>query len=162
MIIPEKLKKILQKDQEIDGIVTYTVSQFGHILEENKLFFFEEYTDHGVIEKCNSGMTIGATYDLSTLLKKEDSGLTFFAGLGYVTKDEVSQTYEYYVWDDFPSLNEGNLVTWISDSKTIPSFEVMLGYDFFKYGLFRLNLNVGYATTHGFIGTIGVGFAPNY
>jgi hypothetical protein len=39
MKIPGRFKSILEKNQELDGIITYTASQFGKILEENKLFF---------------------------------------------------------------------------------------------------------------------------
>ncbi|RYE13413.1 MAG: hypothetical protein EOP34_08885, partial [Rickettsiales bacterium] len=48
MNLPAKFKKILEQDQRIDGIIKYTVSQYGQILGENKLYFFEEYTDHGI------------------------------------------------------------------------------------------------------------------
>ncbi|GAL75709.1 hypothetical protein JCM19275_1592 [Nonlabens ulvanivorans] len=48
IIIPESLNSLLQKDQRLDGIVKKTLSDFGEILKENNLFFFEEYTDHGL------------------------------------------------------------------------------------------------------------------
>lgn len=48
MEIPYSFKEILSKDKRIDGIVTYTISQYSQILEENNLYFFEEYTDHGI------------------------------------------------------------------------------------------------------------------
>ncbi len=50
MNIPPKFEKILQKDQSLHGIVLDVVNDnsFGRILEDNKLFFFEEYTEHGI------------------------------------------------------------------------------------------------------------------
>jgi len=117
-----------------------------------------EYSDYAD-EKNVYGMSFGLTYDLSKFLKTENSGLTLFLGTGYAVKETVSSRYEYYIWDHIPSLNEGNIVTWISDSKTIPIAEVLIGYDFIKNGMLRLNLNVGYATTHGFIGCIGLGLS---
>jgi len=48
MIIPNKLKDILEKDQTLDGFVKLVITSFEPILKDNKLFFFEEYTDHGI------------------------------------------------------------------------------------------------------------------
>jgi len=48
MIIPEKLKEILERDQKIDGLVKTVISSFEPIFKNNDLFFFEEYTDHGI------------------------------------------------------------------------------------------------------------------
>lgn len=117
-----------------------------------------EHTDYAD-EKNIYGMSFGLTYDLSNSLKIENSGLTLFLGTGYAVSETVSSRYEYYIWNHNPSLNEGNIVTWISDSKTIPILEVLIGYDLIKSGMFRLNLNVGYATTHGYIGCIGLGMS---
>lgn len=46
--IPSKFKELLDKDQSLNGVVNTTLSLFGEILEDNKLYFFEEYTDHGI------------------------------------------------------------------------------------------------------------------
>lgn len=46
--IPEKLESILNQSQELDGIVKQTASDFSPIFRDNKLYFFEEYTDHGI------------------------------------------------------------------------------------------------------------------
>lgn len=48
MIIPNRLKEILEKDQTLDGLVKSVITSFDPILKDNKLFFFEEYTDHGI------------------------------------------------------------------------------------------------------------------
>lgn len=45
--LPQRFITKLQNNQEIDGIIKTTLFSFGEILEENKLFFFYEYTDHG-------------------------------------------------------------------------------------------------------------------
>jgi len=48
MIISDKLKEILEKDQRLDGLVKSVITSFEPIFKDNKLFFFEEYTDHGI------------------------------------------------------------------------------------------------------------------
>ncbi|ADB41674.1 HD domain-containing protein [Spirosoma linguale] len=47
IVIPEKLEGILKKDPFLHSIVEQTAASFSKILYESKLFFFEEYTDHG-------------------------------------------------------------------------------------------------------------------
>lgn len=53
MKIPKKFEEILKKNQTIHSIVLDVISSFEPIFNDNKLFFFEEYTDHGIshIEK---------------------------------------------------------------------------------------------------------------
>lgn len=46
--LPDRFKKKIELNQNLEGIVKTTLSNFGEILEENKLFFFGEYTDHGI------------------------------------------------------------------------------------------------------------------
>jgi molecular chaperone HtpG len=48
IILPEKFKIILEKNQELDGILKTTLATFGEILEAKNLYFFEEYTNHGI------------------------------------------------------------------------------------------------------------------
>lgn len=48
IILPERFKNILEKNQYLDGVIKTTLSTFGEILEENKLYFFNEYTNHGI------------------------------------------------------------------------------------------------------------------
>ncbi len=48
IILPARFKDMLETNQELDGIVKITLSAFGDILEENKLSFFSEYTNHGI------------------------------------------------------------------------------------------------------------------
>lgn len=47
MIIPNKIKNILETDQALDGLVKSVITSFEPILK-GELFFFEEYTDHGI------------------------------------------------------------------------------------------------------------------
>lgn len=46
--LPERFKIALEKNQGLDGIIKTTLSNFGEILQENKLYFFYEYTNHGI------------------------------------------------------------------------------------------------------------------
>lgn len=48
MIIPAKLQKILEKDKSLLSLVLNIETSFDPILKDNKLFFFEEYTEHGI------------------------------------------------------------------------------------------------------------------
>lgn len=53
MRLPLKFENILKENQTIYSIVLDVIASFEPILNDNKLFFFEEYTDHGInhIEK---------------------------------------------------------------------------------------------------------------
>jgi len=48
MKIPPKFDEILKRDQALDAMVKGIIADFEPILKDNKLFFFEEYTDHGI------------------------------------------------------------------------------------------------------------------
>jgi len=48
MKIPEKLNCILQTNQALHSIILDIITSFQPIFDDNKLFFFEEYTDHGI------------------------------------------------------------------------------------------------------------------
>lgn len=115
-----------------------------------------QVTNYGVTEKNTYGMSLGVTYDLSDFFNKEDIGLTLFLGTGYAVKQEVSERFEYYIWDGLPELNEGNLITWISKESKLPIIELVLGYDFKLNDNLRFNLNSGYATSLGLIGMFGI------
>lgn len=46
--LPERFQSKLVANQALDGVVKTTISTFGEILEDNDLFFFTEYTNHGI------------------------------------------------------------------------------------------------------------------
>lgn len=46
--IPAKFSGKLEENQELDGIVKTTLHCFSEIIEEKELFFFPEYTNHGI------------------------------------------------------------------------------------------------------------------
>jgi hypothetical protein len=48
MNIPSKFDNILLKDQAMTSVVTSAVTSFEPILKSSSLFFFDEYTDHGI------------------------------------------------------------------------------------------------------------------
>ena len=48
IVLPKKLEGILQKDQRLYTSFLGIIDPFSDILKENKLFFFPEYTDHGI------------------------------------------------------------------------------------------------------------------
>jgi hypothetical protein len=117
-----------------------------------------QVTDYGVVESDTWGMSFGITQRLSKKDNDEGGKLTLFVGSGFATTWEASERYEYYVWYSSPSLNEGNLKYFVTSTETVPIFEILLGYDFKTKGSFKFNVNGGYATRHGFVGMIGLGF----
>lgn len=48
ILLPNRFQIKLEKDQELDGIVKSSLSPFGEILIQNDLYFFGEYTNHGI------------------------------------------------------------------------------------------------------------------
>jgi hypothetical protein len=48
MIIPKRFKDILERNQALHTVVLDVVTSFQSVFDDNKLFFFEEYTDHGI------------------------------------------------------------------------------------------------------------------
>lgn len=48
MKIPEKFKRILDTNQVLNSVILEIITSFQPIFKDNKLFFFEEYTDHGI------------------------------------------------------------------------------------------------------------------
>ncbi|GAA0061923.1 HD domain-containing protein [Clostridium sp. CTA-1] len=47
LIIPNRFRKRLEVDTDLDNIVKSIIRKFSPIVKENKLEFFPEYTDHG-------------------------------------------------------------------------------------------------------------------
>ncbi|MCF4101882.1 ATP-binding protein [Gillisia sp. M10.2A] len=89
MIIPSEFKKILEKNQKLNGIVDYTLSQFGTILRENNLYFFEEYTDHGIqhVESVlESTVRITPAETIDSFLKEDSSSIAIYI-LGTILHD---------------------------------------------------------------------------
>jgi molecular chaperone HtpG len=79
--IPTRLKSILDKDIKLNGFVLNTISTFGEILKENKLFFFEEFTDHGIehIQNVLKASEEVITEKTIELLKPNDVALLVLA-----------------------------------------------------------------------------------
>ncbi len=75
--LPERFKIALEKNQELDGIIKTTLATFGDILEENKLYFFYEYTNHGIkhiedVLASSDNLITDETF--SNILSSEDIG----------------------------------------------------------------------------------------
>lgn len=71
MKIPNRFINILLTDQSLHSTVLAIVSDFQPILKDNKLFFFEEYTDHGIehieaVLRSASEIITEQTYDILT------------------------------------------------------------------------------------------------
>lgn len=48
LVLPKKFENILKRNQELYADVLGTVKEFAEVLKKNELYFFEEYTDHGI------------------------------------------------------------------------------------------------------------------
>lgn len=48
MKIPSRFEEILKQNQTLYSVVLDVISSFDPIFKDNKLYFFEEYTDHGI------------------------------------------------------------------------------------------------------------------
>lgn len=48
LVLPKKFENILKRNQELSADVLGTVNVFAEVLRKNELYFFEEYTDHGI------------------------------------------------------------------------------------------------------------------
>lgn len=48
MNLPTRFNEIITKNQSSHGVMLDVISSFEPILQDNKLYFFEEYTDHGI------------------------------------------------------------------------------------------------------------------
>jgi hypothetical protein len=48
MRIPEEFNEILKRDQRLHSVVLDILTSFEPVLKDNKLYFFEEFTDHGI------------------------------------------------------------------------------------------------------------------
>ena len=48
LTLPESFQTKLKENASLNGLVYSTIATFSEILQDNKLYFFEEYTDHGI------------------------------------------------------------------------------------------------------------------
>ncbi|MGN6180700.1 MAG: HD domain-containing protein [Mucilaginibacter sp.] len=46
--LPRRFEEQLKGNNQLLGVIYTVLAEFGQILDENNLYFFEEYTDHGV------------------------------------------------------------------------------------------------------------------
>ncbi len=81
MKIPIKFDEILIRSQRLSGLVYTTISVYDDILKENKLYFFEEYTDHGIrhVESVlNSTIQIIPEETFTNLLVKDPESISIY------------------------------------------------------------------------------------
>ena len=77
MTLPSKFEAILKENQTLHSIILDTITSFEPIYKDNKLFFFEEYTDHGIrhIESVLASAEHLVTEDSLKNLTAKDIGL---------------------------------------------------------------------------------------
>jgi hypothetical protein len=82
IVIPNKFRVILERDSKLYAATLSSIANISAILEENQLYFFEEYTDHGikhvqsVLESCQD---IIEENTLTSLLSSIDVSLLIHA-----------------------------------------------------------------------------------
>jgi molecular chaperone HtpG len=77
--LPNSFKEKLDKNQELDGIVKSVAASYAEILGQNNLYFFPEYTDHGLkhIENLlSSGENLITKKTMNNTLSEKD--ITYF------------------------------------------------------------------------------------
>ena len=82
--LPANFQRRLNEDQSLDGTIKTCLSRFGDIYKENKLYFFPEYTDHGLehVEKVIAAADILITkHTFENILKSNDLGYYILAVL---------------------------------------------------------------------------------
>lgn len=81
MEIPKKFKDILEKNQNLYSVILDIITSFQPIFDDNKLFFFEEYTDHGIkhIESVLASAEFIITEDSFQHIKPKDVAVLILA-----------------------------------------------------------------------------------
>ena len=79
--LPSKLEVILNQNEELGTILFNSLISFSHILKENKLYFFPEYTDHGInhIESVLESIDNLISDDTLRVLSANDVGILLVA-----------------------------------------------------------------------------------
>ncbi len=101
MEVPKLFKEILENNKAVKGVVYSTIETFGEILEENSLYFFEEYTDHGIrhIEAVlNSCLDIINNESVTEFLDYENvSALILSVALHDIGMHHTPKSFKYLV-----------------------------------------------------------------
>ncbi len=81
MNIPSRLKAILYQDEDLAANIITIVKPFVDILTKNDLYFFDEYTDHGIKHIENTLLSIENLIDEDTfnILTPEEVGIMIIA-----------------------------------------------------------------------------------
>jgi molecular chaperone HtpG len=102
--IPHKFKEILSKNPLLDGQITSTVATFSAIYADNKLYFFPEYTDHGIAHINSVLLAAENIIDENTIqsiLSSEDIAVLILAIILHDLGMQLS-------FDSFKSLIDGS------------------------------------------------------
>jgi len=73
----------------------------------------------------NFGMNLGLLYNLFNKNEKYKKIFYIMSGIGYCCIQEISTTHYYYQWLQFPDLNEGRTVTFLSKYQFSPTIELL-------------------------------------
>ena len=81
MKIPHKLEEILKRNQTLYSIVLDVMSSFQPVFDDNKLYFFDEYTDHGIkhIESVLAASEIVISNESIDVLTSKDIAILIFS-----------------------------------------------------------------------------------
>ena len=89
-----------------------------------------EYSKETIDAVDHSSLTIGLTFNITELLNSKKD-IHIATGLGYDTKYTWISWDEYYIWDNYPELNEGNYLS-RTDIENSFVFEATINYAIMK------------------------------
>ena len=81
MKLPARLKKQLAEDHDFEAKVNYCVGTYSEIPDSNRMYFFPEYTDHGIghIERVLEIVEELIPNEIFRVLNSKDVGVIIFA-----------------------------------------------------------------------------------
>lgn len=105
-----------------------------------------EYSKETIEDIDHSTFIVGLTFNLKDLFILKKDNLHLAVGIGYDTRYTWVSWSEYYIWDDFPNLNESNFLT-RTDMEHKFALETTINYAIMD----NLGFICGYNTAQGFV-----------
>ena len=106
----------------------------------------------------NFGMSIGATYNASSFLKRENFGLTIFSGIGLSKsiRQEEKRIARFY---NNPYLTPSFRYYYTNvEERTLPTLEALVDFDFIPKGMLSMSIMAGANSSIGLLLFGSVGF----
>jgi len=105
----------------------------------------------------NFGMSFGATYNASSILKRENLGLTIFSGIGY-SKSIRQETKTIARFYNNPYLSPSFRYYYTNvEERTLPTIEALVDFDFIPKGKLSMSIMAGANSSIGLLLFASVG-----